>query len=424
VSVAGSTTEIAPKGLPAGAAGLTPEQAADRGWSVAAGDLPLPVATLSSSAMAHNIATMANWCRERGVLLAPHGKTTMAPVLFARQLEAGAWGITVSSARQAEIAAATGAERVIVAHQVLDPVQLDALAALARKGVEVMVFVDSVSGLERLAERAEHVGGLSALVEIGMPDGRTGVRNREQLHYLLERVGTDGRVGLAGVSAFEGLLPAIRRTLPEAFGSLAATTEAVSGFLAAVADAITGARDRGLLPSDAIVTAGGSAAFDLVLDALHDVAGPLVLRSGCYITHDHGLYLYQSPLQAGNDPALPPGRALRPALQVWAHVVSRPEPNVAIAGFGRRDVGDDFGLPTPTGRVVGAGRREELGGWTVSQLWDQHALLRGDGGAAELSVGDVLTFGISHPCTTFDKWRSLVEIDDDDRVVGIVETWF
>jgi D-serine dehydratase len=424
VSAAVGTAHLVAKGLPSRAAGLSADQIAERSWSLARGDLPLPVAALSRTAIEHNIATMAAWCRDRDVLLAPHGKTTMAPDLFRRQLDAGAWGITVSSARQAEVAAAAGAERIIVAHQVVDAVQLDQLAALARRGIDVMVFVDSAIGVQRLADRADGDGRLSALVEMGMADGRTGVRSETDLYALLERVASTDTLPVAGVSAFEGLVPAIRRTLPAAFGGLEPTTEAVRGFLDTVATAIAGARDRGLLNADSVVTAGGSASFDLVVDAMRGLAGPLVLRSGCYVTHDHGLYLYQSPLQAGNDPGLADEQALRPALEVWAHVVSRPEPAVAVVGLGRRDVGDDFGMPIPTARVAGSGGREPVGGWTVTQLWDQHGQLRADENATGLDVGDVLTFGISHPCTTFDKWRSLVEIDDDDRVVGIVETAF
>ena len=414
---------VAPKGLTAPTRQLGLEHAADGGWNVAAGELPLPAATLSAAALDHNIATMARWCEQHGALLAPHGKTTMAPALFARQLAAGAWGITVSSARQAQVAVAAGAQRVIVAHQVVDPIQLADLAALARR-VEVFVFVDSVAGYDRLAAHAARDARLAVLVEIGIPGVRTGVRTAAELHDLLARLRSDGRLPVAGVAAFEGLLPAIRRTLPEEFGALAPTTEAVSAYLRSVAEMIAGARDRGLLDPAAIVTAGGSAAFDLVVDILGGVAGPLVLRSGCYVTHDHGLYDYQSPLEARNDPALSPADALRAALALWAHVVSQPEPGVAIVGLGRRDAGDDVAMPMPLERVLGPGRREPLRGWTMDQMWDQHARLRAHDGATALTVGDVLVFGVSHPCTTLDKWRALLEIDEADRVVGVLETWF
>ena len=89
----GALTE---KGWPAGTA---PAAAIAAGLHV--DDLPLPVLVLHEDALAHNLAAMAAWCERERLLLAPHGKTTMAPRLFRRQLDAGAWGITVATVHQA-----------------------------------------------------------------------------------------------------------------------------------------------------------------------------------------------------------------------------------------------------------------------------------------------------------------------------------
>jgi D-serine deaminase-like pyridoxal phosphate-dependent protein len=174
-----------------------------------------------------------------------------------------------------------------------------------------------------------------------------------------------------------------------------------------------------------MITAGGSAWFDLVVEHLHDLASLLVLRSGCYVTHDHGFYVFQSPLVADpGDPANPD--TLRPALTLWAHVQSTPEPAVAIVGFGHRDANDDIGSPRPLNLVRRDGSRQAVDGWRVDSMWDQHARLRAGAPAVsgELHPGDVLEFGISHPCTALDKWRSVIEIDDDDAVLAAWETWF
>jgi D-serine deaminase-like pyridoxal phosphate-dependent protein len=127
------------------------------------------------------------------------------------------------------------------------------------------------------------------------------------------------------------------------------------------------------------------------------------LRSGCYLTHDVGLYGRTSPLRA----------QLRPALSVWAQVVSRPEKNLAIATMGRRDVSFDQDLPVPLG----------LADTVVTKLNDQHAYLR-LGGGDSVEVGGWLEFGISHPCTVFDKWQLIPELDANDRVVGLIRTFF
>ncbi len=155
-------------------------------------------------------------------------------------------------------------------------------------------------------------------------------------------------------------------------------------------------------PTDAIVTAGGSTYFDVVADVL---AGSwrTILRSGCYLTHDDGLYGRTSPLRD----------ALRPALSVWAQVVSRPEAELALLTMGRRDVAFDQDMPVPYG----------LPGSVVTKLNDQHAYLT-LGGDDRADVGDWFQFGISHPCTVFDKWQLIPVLDDDGRVVELVRTFF
>ena len=142
----------------------------------------------------------------------------------------------------------------------------------------------------------------------------------------------------------------------------------------------------------------------------------VILRSGAYLTYDHGFYGTVSPGARGAAGA----PALRPALELWAQVLSRPEPGLALLGAGRRDVGFDKGLPVPL-RVLGSAA--STAGWTVTELNDQHAYLRLDADAA-LRPGDVVSLGISHPCTTLDKWRALVVLDDDDVVIDIVHAFF
>ena len=158
-----------------------------------------------------------------------------------------------------------------------------------------------------------------------------------------------------------------------------------------------------------VVTAGGSTYFDAVADVLTGgwpagLAVRTIVRSGAYLTHDDGLYARTSPLRRAR---------CSPRCSVWAQVVSRPEPGLAVLTMGRRDVSFDQDLPVPLALADSA----------VSKLNDQHAYLRlGDGDSAE--VGDWLGFGISHPCTVFDKWQLIPELDADDRVVGLIRTFF
>jgi D-serine dehydratase len=381
----------------------------------------LPAAALRASALEHNLRLMQRWVDERGALLAPHGKTTMAPQLFARQLELGAWGITVATAQQLQVAYDHGVRRVLMANQLVDPVSLRRVCGLlsSDSGFELLVYVDTPPGARLLADAAAEARldrPIDVLLEVGHVGGRTGTRTSEQADAVAQAVTAVGdRLRLRGVSGFEGLAPLQRFSSSAGDGG-----EQVQALLADMAQTYARLHERGLLGPDHILTAGGSAVFDVVVDVLGPALRPggrLVLRSGCYVTHDHGMYAGTSPLQASTD--LPDEQALRPALELWSHVQSTPEPRLAVLSFGRRDTGHDYGFPVPVRHLGGT----DLSGASISALNDQHAYLRLPDGV-KVDVGDVVVCGISHPCTTFDKWRVLPVLNDDDRVVDAIATVF
>ena len=151
-----------------------------------------------------------------------------------------------------------------------------------------------------------------------------------------------------------------------------------------------------------------------------------VLRSGCYLTHDH--LQYRRHMQCVGE-RLKLTETLRPALEVWSVVQSCPEPGLALLSMGKRDVSYDLDLPLPVWRAeIGQGRVDAVPGhWTITALNDQHAYLKYDPAslpAQHPHVGQLVGSGISHPCTTFDKWRWMPVVDDDYRVVDAVSIHF
>ena len=393
------------------------------GWNLLAGDLPLPALVLRRSALEHNIARMARWCYEHGVLLAPHGKTTMAPQIFRRQLDAGAWGMTAATASHVRIYREFGVRRVLLANELVEPAALRWLAAelAADPDFDFYCLVDSVDGVASMTDALAE-GRLSrpiqVLVELGFEGGRTGCRSLDAAKQVAAAVGESPVLELAGIEGYEGIIGA---------DATDETLRAVDDFLArlpalAVELAASGAfagRD------EVIVSAGGSAFFDRVVEQL--VPGPdlgvpvrVVLRCGSYVTHDSTLYERLSPL-AGR--AADGGR-LRPAFELWAAVLSRPEPELAIAGFGKRDVPYDVELPVPeVARSPSGEMRPVSGEMSVTALNDQHAFVRVPQGTP-LAVGDLLCCGITHPCTAFDKWALIPIVDDDYTVVEALRTFF
>ncbi|GAA0901190.1 alanine racemase [Pseudonocardia zijingensis] len=381
----------------------------DAGWHVT--DLLLPTVTLRRSALDHNTALFARWCADAGVDHAPHGKTTMSPQLVADQLAAGAWGITAATVAQARIMQSWGVPRVLLANEVVDAPGLRWLAA-ADPGFDVYVLADGVAGVDRMAAALrDRPRPLSVLVELGVPGGRAGARSRDEALAVADRVAAAPGLDLAGVECFEGVYPQDR-----AAESVADVDRFAADLAALVAELDCRAGDR----PELVLTAGGSAYPDRVVAAwegLPALSRPVrkVVRSGGYLTHDHGMYERVSPFATGADHPL---GALRPALELWAYVLSTPEPGLAICGFGKRDASYDAGLPIPLRRL---GSADPLHDATVVKLNDQHAFVRHDG---ELAVGDVVVLGLSHPCTVFDKWPLLPLLDDADAVVGAVRTYF
>jgi D-serine deaminase-like pyridoxal phosphate-dependent protein len=353
------------------------------GQSVLDGELGFPIMVVHQEALEHNIATMAAFVRDYGLELAPHAKTHLSPEIARMQLDAGAWGLTVATPRQAMIAREFGARRIMVANQVVDPAGLRWAAGELERDpeFEFLSFADSAAGVGILAA---HAGArpFRVLVELGHAGGRAGCRSVGESLELARHVQETDGVELAGVAGYEGGLK---------------SAEEVRKYLDLLQEAVEHLRVR-----TPILTVGGSQWFDVIGRHLAATQSRILLRSGAYVTHDDGYYRERTPFTRIDG-------HLRPALEVWAHVLSTPEPGLAIVGMGKRDAPYDEGLPIP--------RR---GGVTVVKMQDQHTVVHAEG----LKPGDLLAFGISHPCTAFDKWRALPLVDRDYRVVGTVHTRF
>lgn len=373
--------------------------------------LPTPLLTVSAAGVEHNVATMARWCAERGLELVPHGKTTMAPALWAAQLDAGATGITLANPFQLAVAATFGVSRVMIANTVVSPLQLRWIQSTFEAG-QVSVWADSVRTVSLMSEALDPDGTpLDVFVEVGGAGGRTGTRDRATALAVGAAIAEAPALRLVGVAGYEGAI---------AHGMGERSLERVRSYLGELA-AVHAALDYDVEP---IVSAGGSAFFDVVADVL----GPLtsdgtrvVLRSGAYIAHDDGYYRDASPL--GLEPRTT-GEGLIPAIHGWVRITSQPEPGLALFDGGKRDLPYDEGLPEP--QLLRGSPPVALNGMTVTKLNDQHGFLHYAG--AELRVGDELRLGLSHPCTAFDKWGLIPVVDDPDAddpaVVDLLRTFF
>ena len=413
------------KGYPHAAAPLRRSSIAAQHWNVLRGDLPLPAAVIRRRALQGNLQWMQQYAREQGVELAPHGKTPMSPQLFAAQLAAGAWGITFANVTQARLGLLSGVSRCLIANQVLAADDLAAIATLLRAhaGARMPFLVDSNAQLDlieawwRAQSRAP--AAFEVLLEVGLDGGRTGCRNHEQALALARRVHASAAVRLSGIECYEGLW---------AKGDQQADRALAQGLMRRVQALAQQCDQEQLFDVDEVLlSAGGSAIFDLVAPGLRPaLSRPVrgVLRSGCYATHDHGNY---KRYMAAMDSRLSCAHGLQAALEVWTRVQSCPEPGLALLTAGKRDVSYDIEMPVPVWRHAPGQAAPEAApaDWRISAMNDQHAYLRFDAAAPRPpQVGGLVGLGISHPCTTFDKWRWMAVVDDGYDVVDAIVTCF
>ena len=417
------------KGIPLGVKPFELRDIGKQGWNVLAEDLPLPLAILKTSALDHNRDWMRRFLQATGTQLYPHGKTTMSPQLFALQLADGARGISLATVHQLAIARRFGVQRILLANQLIVPSAIDSVARLLQQDddFELLCLVDSAESVRRLADAARRLSlrrPIEVLLEVGAAGARCGVRDLSSALSVARAVTQSGSgLLLRGVEGFEGTIGGT--TLEE-------TEAAISRYLAFLWQVAAKCCDEGLLDRKTmLLSAGGSAFFDLVVQSgkqhLVEPRPDVILRSGCYLTHDSFFYQQLHQRMLGRcEQAEGLGEGLRGALELWGCVQSRPEPTRAVLNFGKRDCSYDIHLPLLThwfrpGEhtvpiAIAASHR-------IASLNDQHAIVDLPP-ESPLRVGDLVAAGISHPCTTFDKWQLVPLVDDAYNVTGAIRTFF
>ena len=417
------------KGIPGGTPPFGLVDIGQQGWNILRQDLPLPLGIIKQSALLHNSRWMQAFLNTTGVDLAPHGKTSMSPQLFKLQLDDGAWGITAATVSQIQVYRDFGCTRIIMANQlvgkqniryILDELQRD-------ETFDFYCLVDSVAGVEMLAQAvANHplTRPLQLLIEIGYLGGRTGCRDRQSALQVARAVKkTDPHLALCGIEGFEGMIGAPNPTERDAN---------VTAFLDEIAQVAQACDQADLFSTDEIIlTAGGSSFYDIVVQQFtqYDFSRPMriVIRSGCYLTHDIKLYHHAfDAIQKRSAVVQHLGKGLQPAIEVWSYVQSRPEPTRAYLTMGRRDCSSDAGLPLPQTWYSPTRHQQPIPlptGYTITAVNDQHAYLRLPADSP-LQIGDMIGCGISHPCTTFDKWQLMPIVNDAYDVVSAIRTYF
>ncbi|MEU8524992.1 amino acid deaminase [Streptomyces sp. NPDC048629] len=408
------------KALPPDAEGRTVGELAAERRNLFTDGFTTPVLALSAERLEHNLRLLEEYTRHHHLAFAPHGKTSMSPQLFDRQLDHGAWGITAAVPHQARVYRVYGIQRIFFANELVDPAALRWLAGelAADPDFRFICYVDSVRGVELMDEALRAAGAtrpVDVVVELGAGEGaRTGARTEADCTAVADAVASVGTLRLVGVAGYEGEVPQ-------------ATADRVRDWMNRLVSIAADFDKAGRFASDLdeiVISAGGSAWFDVVAEVLAEapeLSRPVLklLRSGAYVSHDDGHYRKLTPFNR-----VPEEGALQPAFRLWSQVVSRPTSEQAFTNAGKRDAAYDLDLPVAqVVRDARTGEVREAAGLTVTGLSDQHAWLR-TGPDADLEVGDWVGMGLSHPCTSFDKWQLIPVVEADGTVVDFVRTFF
>ena len=299
-------------------------------------------------------------------------------------------------------------------------------------GFDFYCLVDDAAHVNALAQaaRAANIGRpLQVLLEVGYAGGRTGCRDDACVQAVIAALKqASPYLALRGVEGFEGLI----KPLPDQD-----VETQIAAFLARMIATVEACEAEQVFADGPILlSAGGSSFYDLVtrhfsplrLSREHRV----LTRSGCYLTHDSHLYKEAfARLQDRSPDVASLGHGLRPALEVWGYVQSRPESGKVIVNLGKRDISPDHMPPvvgwfrpaTEAVPTAGAAPSALSPGHVATGLDDQHCHLRVPVDSP-LRVGDMVCFGISHPCLTFDKWEAILMVDERYDVVGAIRTYF
>jgi D-serine dehydratase len=427
------------KGIPAVSGSVRLGDVGAMGWNVLRGDMVLPLLVLHDSHLCNNLELMRDFATHHGVSIAPHGKSSLCPQLYLQHVETlGAWGMSAATTQQATVIAESGIRNILIANQIVGRAAVAQLAGLigAYPECNVCSLVDSEASLNELrlfgAALLRPGERFRVLVEIGVPGGRAGVRRFEDAIRLIDLIASQRDVfDLVGVECYEG---AAHGGTPEE------TIQEVDRLLDLTIDVLLHARSAEAFSgrTEVILTAAGSTYPDRAVAKLQRAAGiaglRIVLRGGSSLISDHGIYrtqLAQMDKRGGLDIGLAQRSsavsAVKPALELLAAVLSVQEDGVAIMNMGIRDMPHDLGYPTPLRiyrdsalvRTIAEGDSS----WRIVRSHDQHCFLAHPCGSG-VAVGDVVAFGISHPCTAFDKWRIFYRVDEAFNVTGALKTFF
>ena len=396
-------------------------------------NIQFPILSIDKLQLINNIRIMKNFAIKNNLSLAPHCKTFMSPQLINNHLKK-TWGLTISNNQQLSTIINLNVKNIIYGNLIVNEANLIQYLDIVkkyRKLTNIYYCIDSLFGLNLLMKvvtKKKYKFKIRILIELGTKNGRCGIRNFKSFKKIVISLNNIPKnILVSGLFFYEG---AIKNS------SLSKVSKKIMDLLQFTFRCHEELVYQNLYKEKIkLISGGGSEYFDLVtkyfnkFNTKNDTK--LILRPGSFIAYGHGYYEKKiNNLKKRNIIKSISDKNkifFKPSLLLWSHVLSINDNGIAIVNFGKRDVSFDLGNPIPINvyRNKKKYRNNETkpNNLNVIKLNDQHAFLKYNN-KIKLNIGDLISFGISHPCITLDKWKYVFLINSKFDVIDVYQTFF
>ncbi len=341
------------------------------GQSKAALDTPALLVDLD--VMEANIARVAAACRRHGVSWRPHVKGHKTPEIAKKQIAAGAIGITCAKLGEAEVMASAGIREIVIANQIVGPIKVARLIALANRA-DPIVCVDSVYGADELDAAFRQAGRrLKVAIEVDIGMNRAGVEPGTPVLALAREIAKRSALSFVGVLGWESQATTVANPAEKERIVRAAVAKLVASAQAC--------RDAGHTVT--LVSCGGTGTFPYCVEqpGVTEVqVGGAIFSDMHYRTHYH-LDFPQ-------------------ALTVLATVISRPTPTRIVVDAGKKAMSGDAAMPAPVGLPPMSGLK----------LSAEHSKIELEQPSETPRIGDKIEMIVGYSDTTIHLHEEIVAI--------------
>ena len=184
-------------------------------------EIDTPALVVDLDAAEANIKALQDWCDANGTNARPHVKTHKSPYWARKQVAAGAIGVCAAKVGEAEAMVAGGVTDILVANQIVGPIKIPRLVALAHQAT-IRCIVDDPDNVRDLSAEATRAGvEIGVLVDINIRINRAGVEPGEPAVELTQAVVDAPGLRFDGLMGYEGHVTPEEQAQTEAVATVA-----------------------------------------------------------------------------------------------------------------------------------------------------------------------------------------------------------